>query len=307
MDGQEPQVVVGSGTPGGVRPRLFDRPMWSPDGDRIAFTADLSEPYGEGGFPKTDVFTVAADGSDLQRLTDNGRSGSPVWSPDGQAIVFEVRGDFPQPKSLEDYKRMSSTLWMMRVDGTQQRRLSEPSEGEFATPAGWSPDGSHFLFTRAALRLPTDGAAENTSAIYVANTDGTGLRKLADRSASPSWSPDGNQIAFVSDRDENGSLNYGDLVRHANELYVMQADGSEQRRVTNTLNLNELEPAWSASGSLIVYQRGEVVGNAEGTGVFAIRPDGSCGFEVAYDRELTIWFGSPRWRPGVHVETAGPC
>jgi dipeptidyl aminopeptidase/acylaminoacyl peptidase len=285
MDGRELQVVVSSATPGGVRPRLFDTPAWSPDGDRIAFTADLSEAYGQGGFPKKDVFTVAVDGSELQRLTDNGRSSSPVWSPDAQAIVFEVRGDFPQPTTLEDYERMSSALWTMRTDGAEQRQLLEASEGEFVTPAGWPPDGAHFLFTRTSLRLPTEGPAENPSAIYVANADGTGVRRLADRSASPSWSPDGTQIAFVGDRDENGSLNYGDLLRYANELYVMQADRSKPRRVTNTANLNEREPAWSSEGSLIAYQRGEVVGNAEGTGAFAIRPDGSCGFEVAYDRE----------------------
>lgn len=302
-DGRALKALAGMSTADPVRPRLFDEPAWSPEGDAVAFTVDRSEPYGEGGFPETDIYVVTADGIRLRRLTRDGRSMSPAWSPDGRTIIFARRGEIEEPSSFEAYRRMSVTLWTMTDEGQQQRPVFEPVEGRIDAPAGWSPDGSRFLFTREPVALPGLGARIiRRAAIYVIDADGSELTKLADQGTDPAWSPEGSRIAFVSDRDRNGELGYGDTVRYAHELYLMDADGSNQRRLTTTKDLNEARPAWSPDGSVIAYQRGEVVGNAEGTGVFLIRPDGSCSTPVAFDERLDVWYANPAWHPGA----AGP-
>ena len=65
------------------------------------------------------------------------------------------------------------------------------------------------------------------------------------------------RIAFVSDRDRNGELCYGDRCFIANELYVANADGSSPLRLTRTQDLNEARPSWLPNGSRIAYQRGD--------------------------------------------------
>ena len=299
LDGAELEPVAGMSTSDPIRPRLFDDPAWSPDGTAIAFTVDRSEPYGRGGFPKTDVYVVKADGSSLRHLTSDGLSTSPVWSPDGRAILYARRTEVGEPSSSEQLRRISVTLWTMTAEGEQQRPLFEPVEGRIDSPGGWSPDGSRLVFTRGAVALPDkDARVISRSAIYIVNVDGSGLTKLVDRGADPAWSPDGTRIVFASDRDRNGQLSYGDTVQYANELYVMGADGSDQRRLTTTKDLNEARPAWSPDASVIAYQRGEVVDNAQGTGVFLIKPDGSCSTPVAFDEQLDVWYASPAWHPG---------
>lgn len=286
-DGSNLQVVTGTSVPGGVRPRLFDDPAWSPDGRTIAFTADLSKPYGRGGFPKTDIYLVRADGSGLRRLTEHGSSGSPTWSPDGRTIAYTRSRD------------SSTSLWTTTVSGESEQALSEAVDGRFDSPGAWSPDGSQLVFSRGRLALPDEGGRfENTNAIYVIDADGSRLTKLADRGADPTWSPDGTRILFASDRDENGELSYGDSVAYANELYVMAADGSNERRLTKTQDLNERRPDWSPDATVIAYQRGEVVDNAQGTGVFVINAAGTCRRPIAFDPDLDVWYSSPAWRPG---------
>ena len=97
----------------------------------------------------------------------------------------------------------------------------------------WSPNATKIAFSSAR-----DGNHD----IYVMNADGSNRTRLTDNSAidlNPSWSPDGSMIAFSSDRD-------GKMGRWTvpNEIYVMNADGSNQTRLTNN-PADDTEPSWS--------------------------------------------------------------
>jgi Tol biopolymer transport system component len=93
---------------------------------------------------------------------------------------------------------------------------------------------------------------EFSSEIYTINADGTGLTRLTDNQSydgEPAWSPDGQRIAFVSSRDfdPNGAE------RWKRVLYVMDADGSNVRRLTSSTG-RARNPAWSPDGSRIVAE-----------------------------------------------------
>ena len=275
---------------GAARPLLFDRPAWSPDGRLIAFTVELD---GDPAAPyRTDIYLMDADGSRVRRLTRSERALLPVWSPDGRTIAFAKRAS-SRPRSFRD---LVSTIWTIGTDGSNERQLV-PSSGLTAdTPGAWSPNGESLAFTRRTYTDP-GRSFESSEAIYVVASDGSGLRQLIEQGSEPAWSPDGRLIAFVSDRDRNGELSYGDQTSYANELYVANADGSEPKRLTKTRDLNERSPAWSPDGTRIAYTRGEQFHNAEATSVLIIESDGDCPSEIASNDPNGAWYANAVWRP----------
>jgi Tol biopolymer transport system component len=104
-----------------------------------------------------------------------------------------------------------------------------------------SSEGGQIAFTRLTNQTGMDIEAD----IYAINVDGSGERRLTDTpglDGFPTWSPDGQRIAFVSDRD-GGNW----------EIYVMDSDGAHRRRLTNTPEEDEAVPAWSPDGERIAY------------------------------------------------------
>jgi Tol biopolymer transport system component len=238
-------------------------PAWSPDGRKIAVVvSDVSRPT---------IYVMNADGSGQRELASGG---SPAWSPDGRKIAFTTVRD--------------GTLVVDVVNADGSGKRGQPgSEGLFIAPApAWSPDGRRIAFA---------SGRDGNPAIYVMNADGGGQRKLTRNSArctnacpaagardsNPVWSPDGRRIAYVSKW----------------QVYVMNADGSGQRRLTRN-GARNVAPAWSPDGRRIAFERRvgrEKYGRCDGCGravtfqVYVMNADGSEARMLAQDGSRPVW------------------
>jgi Tol biopolymer transport system component len=220
-------------TTGGFMPR------WSPDGTKIAFTAYTS-PDNFNLFPH--VYVMNPDGTGITEVVDGQGA---TWSPDGQTLAYT------------DSVLRQVDIFTIRLDGTGKTRLT--NNGLQEVYLDWSPDGSRIAF------------GEVLNDVWTIGFDGSPPTRLTTNTNfdfAPRWSPDGTKIAFVSDRDADHPNCSGSCNR---EIYVMNADGSSQTRVTVDPARDEF-PAWSPDGTKIAFTRGS---SASPTDLYTMNADGS--------------------------------
>lgn len=199
----------------------------------IAFTRGL------GGYH---IAAVHPDGT-IEDLTAPGGATdlAPEWSPDGERVAFlrYVRGDYE--------------LFVARADGTGVVGFDERAE-DFS----WSPDGGAIAYTSFRTGSDLD--------IFIGEVDGDDRRELIASpltDVEPTWSPNGDAVAFVShpvlDRDQ------GDA-----DIFVVRPDGTGVTRLTESPAW-DYDPEWSPDGSRIAYLSERV----EDREIFVMNADGS--------------------------------
>jgi Tol biopolymer transport system component len=189
------------------------------------------------------ICIINSDGSGREQLTDfNATAFYPSLSPDGQTVYFSSKrsGGFE--------------IYSIGIDGNGLQRLTRDIGSLYAPEL--SPSGELILFTN------------HGNGLWVMKPDDDNPRALTRRDdIDPTWSPDGSMIAFASSRAGE------------RQLFVMNADGSNIRQVTNLNNMGG-RSTWSLDGTKLAFYRGPFgdrniyIINIDGTGLVQLTNGG---------------------------------
>ena len=238
-------------------------PAVSPDKLRIASV--------RGELP-TEVYGSAINGKGARRLThapgERPDSLSPSFSPDsGQILWFKYGGD-----------QGEDGLYLMNADGSGQHQLT----GDSGQDPVFSPSGAQIAYTRGGIAIA--GADGGGSHVILGDQNFATTNPLGhylEQNGEPSWAPNGRRLAF-SRRTRTDTLVCnpappacsGANTDTANDVYSMNTDGSDVRRLTSTPGVDEVDPSYSPDDSMIAYYRRPAGDDGRGQ-IWVMHADGS--------------------------------
>lgn len=173
---------------------------------RVIFTSEIDNDL--------ELFTMNIDGSDVQRITHRlGYDGGPYFSPEADKIVW--RAWYPDNEAdslrwmenmqLNQVEAVPLAIYVMNVDGTEQLKLTHNDATNWAP--SWHPDGKHVIFSSNMDDWNEEAQSYGHNfELYLIGIDGTGLERLTFNDyfdSFPMFSPDGQYLAFASNRDAN--------------------------------------------------------------------------------------------------------
>jgi dipeptidyl aminopeptidase/acylaminoacyl peptidase len=246
---------------------------WAPDGTKIVYRSRRSSQF---EISIVDFSVRDADGrptvTDIPKAPDGTQSSQPGWFPDMSHLLY---------RRTNGTGTTRSDIWMMNLDGSDRHPLYVAPDDQFYP--SFSPDMKKLLFSTVK-----SATGRNIQVLDIASGVVTTLFSFSPTSydSAPAWSPDGSQIAFESNLD-------GDR-----EIYVMNADSSNQRRITTNTWWDE-GPAWSPDGKRIAFSSGADDLHLD---IWTMNADGS---DL---RQLTTYPGrdeSPDWGVNPHPAPVG--
>lgn len=262
--------------------KMASDPQLAPDGKKSVFSLKRVDKKTEKKF--SDLWLANHENGSLQQFTYGDYTDTSArWSPDGQSIAFL--------SNRKDEKQMQ--IYVLPLAGGEARPVTtlEGSIGDF----DWSPDGTKFVlqFRKkdpaqlerekdeqkkklgvvarhiTSLSYKFDGAgylpAEKWHiwTVDVASGEAMQLTDGEFNEGQPTWSPDGTQILFVSNRHPNWPLNPDESA-----FYLIPAEGGDMTKVA-VRNGGKFNPSFSPDGTQIAYLGNERLGNwAQNTSLF---------------------------------------
>ncbi|MGA9769868.1 MAG: S9 family peptidase [Blastocatellia bacterium] len=275
----------------------------SPDGATVVYVVASTNP--EKNSSTSNLWLVpAAGGQSTQLTTGEASDSTPRWSPDGKKIAFASNRDG------------KSALWIVDVASREIRMITQWERSNFfLSKAGemfcWSPDSNQIAFvaaekprqtesidprviTRAQYKTRTSFSDNLRSHIFIVQIADGSTRQLTSGRAdehSINWSPEGTEILFLSNREQDPDINLN------YDIFAVDVAKGKERRITQTSGV-EMSPLWSPDGNFILYTATKrnittIDSVAEDAHVWVIDRKGTDPKEVsaALDRRAS----SPQW------------
>jgi Tol biopolymer transport system component len=248
---------------------------WSANGEYITFQSTRD------GRTCDQQYVMRADGSEVTKISVGGKTTCGYFYNGDQRVFFAATHHAdtacpprPDPSAGYVWPLDPYDIYTSNPDGSDLKRLT--NYGVYTAEGILSPDGKRIVFTSMK-----DGDLD----IYTMNVDGTDVKRLTNTvgyDGGPWWSPDGTKIVYrahhPTDSAELAAYNEllaKNMIRPSKvELFVMNADGSDNRQITQLGGAN-FGPTWTPDGQRIIFASNHTNPRSRNFDLYLVNLDGT--------------------------------